>query len=73
MGAAVLPKQRNNEAPPTHLLRCVSLREQEKSGRFDACWLNLFCPCRAPVAASNIQDMELREEWQDDGFPRWVH
>ncbi|XP_026173421.1 bcl-2/adenovirus E1B 19 kDa-interacting protein 2-like protein [Mastacembelus armatus] len=28
---------------------------------------------RAPVGASgppNIQDMELREEWQDDGFPR---
>ncbi|XP_070691625.1 bcl-2/adenovirus E1B 19 kDa-interacting protein 2-like protein [Pempheris klunzingeri] len=28
---------------------------------------------RAPVEASgppNIQDMELREEWQDDGFPR---
>ncbi|KAG7234032.1 hypothetical protein INR49_005994 [Caranx melampygus] len=24
----------------------------------------------AAVAASNIQDMELREEWQDDGFPR---
>ncbi|XP_060905439.1 bcl-2/adenovirus E1B 19 kDa-interacting protein 2-like protein [Labrus mixtus] len=28
---------------------------------------------RAPVGASdlsNIQDLELREEWQDDGFPR---
>ncbi|XP_035512201.1 bcl-2/adenovirus E1B 19 kDa-interacting protein 2-like protein [Morone saxatilis] len=28
---------------------------------------------RAPVGAlgpANIQDMELREEWQDDGFPR---
>lgn len=31
------------------------------------------CSCRAPVGASgnsHIQDMELREEWQDDGFPR---
>ncbi|KAK5921506.1 hypothetical protein CgunFtcFv8_018864 [Champsocephalus gunnari] len=30
-------------------------------------------PCRAPVAAPgphSMQDMELREEWQDDGFPR---
>ncbi|XP_044062663.1 bcl-2/adenovirus E1B 19 kDa-interacting protein 2-like protein isoform X2 [Siniperca chuatsi] len=37
----------------------------------------MSCPAghtdRAPVGASgphNIQDMELREEWQDDGFPR---
>lgn len=23
-----------------------------------------------PSSPANIQDMELREEWQDDGFPR---
>ncbi|XP_068612745.1 BCL2/adenovirus E1B 19 kDa protein-interacting protein 2-like [Brachionichthys hirsutus] len=27
-------------------------------------------PDRAPVAPPTFQDMELREEWQDDGFPR---
>lgn len=31
------------------------------------------CSCRSaagPPDPPNIQDMELREEWQDDGFPR---
>lgn len=31
------------------------------------------CACSAPARAlggATMQDMELREEWQDDGFPR---
>eukprot|EP00064_Thunnus_orientalis_P013274 superscaffoldBa00002134_g13311 len=63
-------EEEESQVPPTPMNSLV-----------EGCPLDDGLPCisaqdleeKAPVEASNppnIQDMELREEWQDDGFPR---